>query len=158
MLTSATYSVQFLDTAQVSGLNNSSENHVAAVKFFNQAKRRGSWRRLKARLAGRSVQLEHYPTTWRPSEGLAPGGVQAIALDQITGSEGRSQDFDHEFWPITEHTRDRWVSIARVVGAGKTLPPVQLTRSASGYVVRDGHHRISVARAFGQEVIEAEVI
>jgi hypothetical protein len=38
------------------------------------------------------------------------------------------------------------------------FPPVQLIHTAEGYVVRDGHHRLSVARAFGQAVIEAEIV
>ena len=85
-------------------------------------------------------------------------GMQTVPISRIGGSEGRSNDFDNQFWPITEHTRDRWVNIALAMGSGTPLPPVQLIRSASGYVVRDGHHRISVARALGQEVIEAEVV
>jgi hypothetical protein len=31
-------------------------------------------------------------------------------------------------------------------------------RAADGYDVSDGHHRISVARALGEDVIEAEVV
>ncbi len=128
------------------------------MKSYNRARKRGAWRRLQARLTGRSVQLQHYATTGRQTVKQATGGVHLIALDQIIGSEGRSHDFDNQFLPITEHTRDRWVNIAMAMGTGKPLPPVQLIESASGYVVRDGHHRISVARAFGQEVIEAEII
>jgi len=38
------------------------------------------------------------------------------------------------------------------------LPPVELYQVGQVYFVRDGHHRISVARERGQEYIEAEVI
>ena len=38
------------------------------------------------------------------------------------------------------------------------LPPVQLVQVGYAYFVRDGHHRISVSRAFGQASIDAEVI
>jgi hypothetical protein len=37
------------------------------------------------------------------------------------------------------------------------LPPVVLVQVGDVYFVRDGHHRISVARALGQLDIEAEV-
>jgi hypothetical protein len=37
------------------------------------------------------------------------------------------------------------------------LPPVSLVQVGDEYFVRDGHHRISVAKAFGQETIEARV-
>jgi len=37
------------------------------------------------------------------------------------------------------------------------LPPVELIRVGDEYYVRDGNHRVSVARAFGQPYIEALV-
>jgi ParB-like chromosome segregation protein Spo0J len=44
-----------------------------------------------------------------------------------------------------------WVS-------GVSLPPIELVRGPDGYYVRDGHHRLSVARALGQTNVEALVI
>ena len=38
------------------------------------------------------------------------------------------------------------------------MPPVELVQVRDAYFVRDGHHRISVARALGQRDIEAEVM
>lgn len=158
MSTLASFSGHWSSSRQFSQSQDALQNHGAAMRSYNRAKKHGTWRRLQARLTGRSVQLQHYPSTGHLSGKRAAAGVQIIALDQIIGSEGRSQDFDNQFWPIAEHTRDRWVKIAIAMGTGKPLPPVQLIEAASGYVVRDGHHRISVARALGQEVIEAEVI
>jgi ParB-like chromosome segregation protein Spo0J len=40
---------------------------------------------------------------------------------------------------------------------GLTLPPVDLIRVGESYFVRDGHHRVSAARALGQAFIEATV-
>ena len=40
---------------------------------------------------------------------------------------------------------------------GKSLPPVELVQVGAAYYCLDGHHRISVARAFGQPEIEAAV-
>ena len=157
MSTLANFSGHWTSSRQFGRFQDSIQNHGAAVESYKRAIKRGAWRRLRARLTGRSVQLQHYATNGRLS-GKRAAGVQIIALDRIIGSEGRSQDFDNQFWPITEHTRGRWVNIAIAMGTGKPLPPVQLIESANGYVVRDGHHRISVARAFGQETIEAEVI
>jgi hypothetical protein len=37
------------------------------------------------------------------------------------------------------------------------LPPVALIQVGDVYFVRDGHHRISVARALGRNQIEAKV-
>ncbi|MAU00488.1 MAG: hypothetical protein CL608_25375 [Anaerolineaceae bacterium] len=74
------------------------------------------------------------------------------------GSKGRSHDFNNQFWPLREESRDRWVNIAQVMRSKKGLPPVQLIHTDAGYFVRDGHHRISAARALGQTAIEAEVV
>lgn len=158
MSTLATFSGRWVSSRQFSPEQDSFQNHGAAMESYKRAKKHGAWRRLRARLTGRSVQLQHYSAIGRKSGKRATAGVKTIALDQIIGTEGRSQDFDNQFWPITEHTRGRWVNIAMAMGTGKPLPPVQLIKSANGYVVRDGHHRISVARALGQEVIEAEVV
>jgi hypothetical protein len=84
-------------------------------------------------------------------------GVRSVPLDQIQGSEGRSTDFDRDFYPLQDRTRERWLGIARARRAGKSLPPVLLVQVDQVYYVRDGHHRISVARALGQRTIEAKV-
>jgi hypothetical protein len=158
MFTQATLSQQWLANGQLSPSQDYLQNHGAATVSFKRAKKHGAWRRFRAWLTGRSVQLQQYPTARRETAKHAARGVQYIALDQIIGSEGRSCDFDNQFWPVTEHSRDRWVSIAIAMGTGKPLPPVQLIQVDNGFVVRDGNHRLSVARAFGQAVIEAEIV
>jgi hypothetical protein len=84
-------------------------------------------------------------------------GEQEVALDDIRGTEGRQNDFDDRFHPLTEHSRQRWQSVARAFEAGIDLPPVELIRVGEVYFVRDGHHRISVARALGLTTIMARV-
>jgi hypothetical protein len=84
-------------------------------------------------------------------------GQRVVAIAQIRGSENRAVDFDCDFNPLQEHTRDRWLGIAAARQRGRCLPPVALIQVGDRYFVRDGHHRISVARALGQETIEATV-
>jgi hypothetical protein len=84
-------------------------------------------------------------------------GLRAVAIAQIRGSEGRSEDFDRCFYPIQNHSRERWMSVARARDKETALPPVDLIQVGELYFVRDGHHRISVARALGERYIEAEV-
>jgi len=85
-------------------------------------------------------------------------GICAVPVRQIRGSESRSDDFDADFRPRQTRTQGRWLSIATARLMGVTLPPVELLQVHDVYYVRDGHHRISVARAMGQEYIEAEVL
>jgi hypothetical protein len=84
-------------------------------------------------------------------------GTRNVAISQIRGSEGRCNDFDGGFNPIQDHCMSRWLRIAAAREQGKILPPVVLVQVGDVYFVRDGHHRISVARALGQLDIEAEV-
>lgn len=89
-------------------------------------------------------------------------GVHLVPLAAIRGSEGKEDAFDHAFHPLhREHSRERWLGIAMAQWQGQNLPPVELIKVDDGrsavYFVRDGHHRISVARAFGQREIEADV-
>lgn len=84
-------------------------------------------------------------------------GLRTVRIDDIRGSENRPQDFDIHFHPIHTRSKERWLSVAIAVLQDKGLPPVELIKLNDTYFVRDGHHRISVAKAFGQEEIEAIV-
>jgi hypothetical protein len=84
-------------------------------------------------------------------------GLHTVPIEQIRGSEGRSDDFDRHFHPLQDHCMSRWLRVARARDQDKVLPPVVLIQVGDVYFVRDGHHRISVARALGQLDIEAEV-
>jgi hypothetical protein len=84
-------------------------------------------------------------------------GTQTVLVEQIRGSEGRCEDFDAEFRPLRKHGEERWRKIAVAHQMGRLLPPVELIQVGDTYFVRDGHHRVSVARTFGQKYIEAHV-
>jgi len=84
-------------------------------------------------------------------------GRQVVKLNAIRGTEGRPGDFDDQFYPLSDKTRQRWQSVADALDEGLVLPPVQLIQVGADYYVRDGHHRVSVTRALGLDVIEAEV-
>lgn len=85
-------------------------------------------------------------------------GIRSVPLCQIQGSENRTQDFDRDFQPLVEHLEQRWISVAAAWLCGVRLPPVELIQYGEIYFVRDGHHRISVARALGQTEIDAVVM
>ena len=74
-------------------------------------------------------------------------GLQDVPLDQIVGSVGRYQDFTRAFFPRQGIARERWREIAHLTAIiDGSLPPVELYKVGQLYFVRDGHHRISVAR------------
>ena len=112
--------------------------------FFTRRERR--LLELDQVVAGRVVQGSHSL------------GTRPVDINQIRGTEGRAQDFDDQFNPLKERTRDRWRRIALAFLKGESVPAVELVEIDGVYFVRDGHHRISVAHAMGREYIDAEVI
>ena len=91
-------------------------------------------------------------------EGETYTGLAAVALDKIIGSEGRYRDFNRHFLPRKDYLRQRWVSIDKTHYEDINLPPVRLYEMGGVYFVRDGNHRVSVARSLGQVEIDAEVV
>jgi hypothetical protein len=122
----------------------------------SQARARQFWSKLTGRpnhlanseeiLAGREVRSSHYL------------GLQLVEIHKVVGSEGRNKDFDRSFYPLNGHTQARWQSIARAYHRNIPLPPVELIKIGEAYIVRDGHHRISVARRIGQKYVDAKVV
>jgi hypothetical protein len=85
-------------------------------------------------------------------------GLQTIALDSIVGTvDRRAGTFDRAFRPTTTEMRGRWERIAAARRRGEAMPPIDVYRIGSLHFVRDGHHRVSVARALGDTEIEARV-
>lgn len=87
-----------------------------------------------------------------------PRGIQLIPLAQIVGSVGRVPDFTRGLLPRSHIDGDRWVQIAEAFAAMESVPPIELFQIGTVYFVRDGHHRISVAKVNGLQEIEANVI
>jgi len=84
-------------------------------------------------------------------------GLQTIPLDSIVGTIDRTQDFDRAFRPRNPRVRARWQRIAEAQRRGESFPPISVYRIGELHFVRDGHHRVSVARSLGREDIDAYV-
>jgi hypothetical protein len=91
-------------------------------------------------------------------EGESYRGLQTVRIDQIVGSMDRFQDFDRTYFPRKRFTAGRWQNVDRSYYQDVRLPPIQLYKVGDVYFVKDGNHRVSVAREKGQEFIDAEVI
>lgn len=102
------------------------------------------------------IRIADHSASCIPNQHYA--GHKSVPIDRIRGSEGRTEDFDDAFYPLHDRLRHRWLSVASVRLAGHDLPPVELIHTDGVYFVRDGHHRISVAKALGESYIDAEVI
>ena len=125
--------------------------------LYERALLRGFLRRLWAGLTHHPRSLQILSDDKRPLQGGHYAGVQEVPIDHIRGSESHARDFDDRFYPLSDRTRERWLSLAKAISMSIDLLPVELIQVGKDYFVRDGHHRISVARAFGHKTIAAQV-
>ena len=131
-------------------------------KDFHRALLKASLRRWKARLSRESAherllsfdEAKGALTRW--TQGYM--GMRTVEVEKITGSVGRFRDFDGAFLPLKKSMVDRWGRIDRAYHRGDELPSVSLYKVGDAYFVRDGNHRVSVARYHGAAAIDAEVV
>ncbi|TCJ19689.1 hypothetical protein E0L93_04070 [Rubrobacter taiwanensis] len=132
-----------------------------ADQDFSRARRRAFLRRLRAFLrndpaSNRLLSFEEV----RDALGVFNQvhlGMQVVPVEKIVGSVGRHRDFDRAFLPSTESIKQRWKRIDQAFHRAEELPPVSLYKIGDAYFVRDGNHRVSVARQQGIEMIDADV-
>jgi hypothetical protein len=135
---------------------------VDAQHDFLRARRQATLARLVARLRGEPNDVgvilpyeEVVAALGFVSERSA--GAKVVALEAIVGTVDRGREFDRSFRPTSGRVRSRWEHIAAAMRRGDSMPPVDLVRIGEIYFVRDGHHRVSVARALGRSDIDAYV-
>jgi hypothetical protein len=84
-------------------------------------------------------------------------GTQLIDISKIIGSVGRYRDFDRAFLPLSGADAERWKRLDVAMNELRDLPPIDVYKIGGVYFVRDGNHRVSVAKANGLDGIEARV-
>jgi hypothetical protein len=91
-------------------------------------------------------------------EGQSYSGLKDVPIADIRGSVGRPNDFDASFLPVKPQMRKRWAQLDEAMRRGEPVPPIEVYRLGDIYFVKDGHHRVSVARHLGWKTIQARVI
>ena len=91
-------------------------------------------------------------------EGQSYRGLKDIPVAAIRGSAGRPNDFDASFLRVKPWMRKRWEQLDAAMRTGETVPPIEVYHLGNVYFVKDGHHRVSVARHLGWTTIPAKVI
>jgi hypothetical protein len=84
-------------------------------------------------------------------------GLRTIRLDEVVGTVDSRRDFDRRFRPTSGRVRERWERLALAQRRGEPIPPIDVYLVGGMYFVKDGHHRVSIALATGQKVIDAYV-
>ena len=140
----------------------SSWGQIEAEKAFGaaaRARRRSSLaRRLRGHAAACGRLHVHDETALRSAPAVGRTGVREIQLEAISGTlePNRASQFDREFRPAAQ-ARSRWQSVWVAEQRGTVLPPISVVQVGDAYAIRDGHHRVSVARARGALTIDAIV-
>lgn len=141
-------------------MENETTRRVKALELYSHMATGGKVHRTLNYLQHKSRKLLDLESSKSPTCKLSRHytGLQSVAIDRIKGTEGREGDFDDAFYPLHDRLRSRWLGVASARLTGKELSPVELINLGGVYFVQDGHHRISVSKALGEEYIDAEVI
>ena len=99
-----------------------------AWEMFETSSRRGWLRRIWHTIRRQPTRFISLSTLDRvhPIPNSVNRDRQYISLKNICGtaSEGRTNDFDSEFYPMESHSKERWMHVAAAWYLGKALPPV----------------------------------
>ncbi len=131
-----------------------------AMEDFSKAKRKAKFQGILSALQWKNndlMSLYEVTSIIKPKSETYLG-MRTIPVSRIIGSEGRYHDFSSAFLPKREQLRSRWCSIDSAMMSDVVLPPISVYSLGGYYFVRDGNHRVSVAKAQGVEFIDAEVV
>jgi hypothetical protein len=137
-------------------------NHIDAERAFARAararRRAALLNRLRRRCAACARLAVYDERTARRERAASGPGIREIPLNAITGTvePSRALQFDSAFRPAPL-ARTRWQRLWIAETRGAVLPPISVIAVGDQYAIRDGHHRVSVARARGALTIDAVV-
>src|SRR2546423_6028547 len=134
--------------------------HESARADFRRARRKAFWRAITSWFRRSDNALLAFDEVRKQlrADAQREGGIRAIPVDHVVGSVGRYRDFDRAVLPRPARTRDRWESVDTAQYTGIELPPIDVYKIGDVYFVKDGNHRVSVARERGQKFVDAHVV
>ena len=136
-------------------------DYFKAMEDYKKARRGAAIQELLARLSGHSEnsELHSYDEVRHQLQAIEKSAehLEEIPLDAIVGSVGRYHDFTRKFLPKASIDENRWARIMATSHGLSGLPPIDVYRIGEVYFVRDGNHRVSVARQMGNTTIQAYV-
>ncbi len=134
-------------------------NFMEGVSAFQSARLHAFWDEAIALVRGKPAELlsfEDIRARLRLREENYRG-LQEVPLDQIVGSVGRYREFTNKFLPKGNKMQERWSRVYAQASGMMGLPPIELYKVGDVYFVRDGNHRVSVARQLGAKTIQSHV-
>ncbi len=136
-------------------------DYIKALYDYKKARRGASVQEVLARLAGNpaGTELHSYNEVRHQLQAIEKSveHLEEIPLDAIVGSVGRYHDFTRSFLPKASIDENRWARVMATSQGLSGLPAIEVYRIGEVYFVRDGNHRVSVARQMGNTAIQAYV-
>jgi len=136
-------------------------DYIQAFEDYRKARRNAAFQEVLARIKGTPEDLvllsyedvrQQLGAIEKSSEQLAE-----ISLDKIVGSVGRYHDFTRRYLPKSSIDQGRWARVMAHTKGLSGLPPIDVYRIGEVYFVKDGNHRVSVARQMGNTTIQAYI-
>ena len=136
-----------------------SQDYLQGISAFQSARQRAFWSDLFSLIRGKPAELLSFDEIKQRLRLRDENyhGLHEVPLDKIVGSVGRYHEFTAGFLPKRGNMQERWSRVYAVTTGPTGLPPVELYKVGDVYFVRDGNHRVSVARQLGGTSIQAHV-
>jgi hypothetical protein len=137
----------------------SQRDYLEGISAFQGARMRGFWKDMFNLVRGKPAELlsfEDVRARLRLREEDYKG-LHEVPLEKIVGSVGRYREFTRDFLPKRATNQERWSRVYAQASGMMGLPPIELYKVGDVYFVRDGNHRVSVARQLGAKTIQAHV-
>lgn len=132
-----------------------------ALEDYKKVRRNGAIQAILSRISGSSEysDLLSYDEVRQKLNAIEKSASQLkdIPLDAIVGSVGRYHDFTREFLPKSSIDANRWARVKASTLGLTGLPPIEVYQIGEVYFVKDGNHRVSVARQMDNPFIQAYV-
>jgi nucleotide-binding universal stress UspA family protein len=140
-------------------VSDSSYNSLVALEDFRRARLKASLQDVIARLTGSSTELLSYDEVRKQLRAVESPlrQLREIPVNAIVGSVGRYHDFTKDFLPRSDSDKARWAKVKELMLSQSGVPPIEVYQIGDAYFVKDGNHRVSVAREMELPYIEAYV-
>ncbi len=130
-----------------------------ALNDFRRARGRANLEQLMAKITGASAELLSYEEVRQQLQARESieRGRREIPMDAIVGSVGRYSDFTRSFLPRQDSGDARWARVKTAMTGLVGVPPIEVYQIGDVFFVKDGNHRVSVARQMEFIYIDAYV-
>lgn len=154
--------IKFVESTAILANGNGDERQslkAAGRAEFDQARFLAFWSEVRDLLLNRPVGLLSFnevKARLHLTEQVYHG-LQNVPLDRIVGSVGRYKDFTRNFLPKYPQMSERWSRVYAHMNDLEGVPPIEVYLVGDVYFVKDGNHRVSIARKMKLDSIEAHV-